>query len=190
MEDKIPEEQPNKLLPLLPHLADMIANDDDVAKALGDILRTANLSKDEGVIQEVNSCIKVLQGYHVNPNAKQKEYATRLMDLGIPQASAELAIDRIRGTSEKQVESKLEELPSDIQFELARHNYVRVVMLAQQSHYPQEKIRQFQELALRQYASDFRNLPGFRVLVREWEIPQNEVKRILEQLGLPLFTQG
>jgi len=171
MEDKIPEEQPNKLLPFLRRLADIISNDGDVDKASDDILRTANLINDQGVTQQLNNWIKVLQEYHINPDANQKEYLARLIELGIPTASAELALARIRET-----------MPSDIEFELGRHNYVRAVMLAQQNQYPQEKIRHFQELALRQYASDYRNLPGFRVLVKEWEIPQNEVKRILEQL--------
>jgi hypothetical protein len=171
MEDKIPEEQPNKLLPFLRRLADIISNDGDVDKASDDILRTANLINDQGVIQQLNNWIKVLQEYHINPDANPKEYLARLIELGIPTASAELALARIRET-----------VPSDIEFELGRRNYVRAVMLAQKNHYPQEKIRHFQELALRQYAADYRNLPGFRVLVKEWEIPQNEVKRILEQL--------
>lgn len=171
MGDKIPEEQPNKLLPFLRRLADIISNDGDVDKASDDILRTANLINDQGVVQQLNNWIKVLQEYHINPNANQKEYLERLVELGIPTASAELALARVR-----------EAVPRDIEFELRRRNYVRAVMLAQQNQYPQEKIRHFQELALRQYASDYRNLPGFRVLVKEWEIPQNEVKRILEQL--------
>ena len=171
MEDKIPEEQANKLLPFLRHLADIISNDGDVDKASDNILRTAKSSEDEGVIQQLNNWIRVLQEYHINPDANQKEYLARLIELGIPRASAELALARIRET-----------VPSDIESELGRRNYVRAVMLARQNNYPQEKIRHFQELALRQYASDYRNLPGFRVLVKEWEIPQNEVKKILEQL--------
>ncbi len=169
MTDQIPEEQQNELLPLLRPLADVIANDGDVDKALDDILRNSNLSKEERVTKELDSWIKILQEYHINSDAKQKEYVARLMELGIPQASAELALARTRET-----------VPSDVQFELTRHNYVRAVMLAEQNHYPQEKIRQFQELALRQYVSDYRNLLGFQKLVQEWEIPQSEVKRILD----------
>lgn len=171
MEDKIPDEQPNKLLPFLRRLADIISNDGDVDKTSDDILRSADLNKDEGVIQQLNNWIKVLQEYHINPDANQKEYLTRLIELGIPSASAELALAQMRET-----------LSSDIEFELGRRNYVRAALLAQQNHFPQEKIHHFQELALRQFATDFNNLPGFQVLVKEWEIPQNEVKRILEQL--------
>lgn len=182
MEDKIPEEQPNKLLPWLSRLSDVIAYEGDVDKELDDILRSANLEKEEWAKRQLDNWYKVLRQYHINPSAKQEEFVEKLMDLGVPQASAELAVARIRQTSEEQAELKLEERLSDIQLELARHNYVRAVMLAQQKHYPQEEIHRFQELALRQYASDYRNLPGFRVLVKEWEIPQNEVKKILEQL--------
>ena len=182
MEDKIPEEQPNKLLPWLSRLSDVIAYEGDVDKELDDILRSANLEKEEWAKRQLDNWYKVLRQYHINPSAKQEEFVEKLMDLGVPQASAELAVARIRQTSEEQAELKLEERLSDIQLELARHNYVRAVMLAQQKHYPQEEIHRFQELALRQYASDYRNLPGFQVLVREWEIPQKEVKRILGNL--------
>lgn len=181
MEDKIPQEQPNRLLQWLSQVADAIANERDVDKEKSNILHQANLEKDEGASRQLDSWFKVLQQYHLNPATKQEEYIEQLKELGIPQASAELAVARIRETPKK-AELKHEERLTGIQFELARHNFVRAVMLAQQGHYKEEEIRHFQELALRQYASDYRNLPGFRVLVKEWEIPQHEVKRVLEQL--------
>jgi len=130
MEDSIPEEQPNELLPLFRRLADIISNDGDVDKASDDFLYPANLSDDQGVIQQLNNWIKVLQEYHVNPDANQKEYLSRLIKFGIPTTSAKLALACVRET-----------VPSDIEFELGRRNYVRAVMLAQQNQYSQEKIR-------------------------------------------------
>jgi hypothetical protein len=171
MEDKIPDEQQNKLLPFLQRLADTISNDGDIDKASDDILRIADLGMHEAVDKQLNNWIKVLQEYHINPGSNQREYLARLSELGIPSDLAELALARIRET-----------VPSDIEFELRRCNYVRAVLLAQQEHYPQEKIHHLKELALRQYAADYRNLPGFQRLVKEWEIPQNEIKKILDQL--------
>ena len=183
MEDNVPQEQPSSLLPFLPHLADIISNDGDVDKASDDFLHNANLSKDESAIRQLSNLIKVLQDYNVNYDANQKEYVARLIKLGIPIASAELTLDRIHSASAELTLDRIrEEEPSEIEFELRRHNYVRAVILAQQNQYHQEKIHCFQELALRQYAADYRNLPGFRVLVKEWEIPQNRVKKILKQL--------
>lgn len=171
MDDKIPEKQPNKLLPFLRSLVETISNDGDIDKASADILNSTNLSEDQDAIQQLSSWIKVLQEYHVNPDVNQEEYLSILIGFGIPPASAKTALEILK-----------ESVPSEVEFELGRYNYVRAVILAQQKQLPLEKIRHFQELALRKYASDYRNFPGLQVLIREWEISPQEVKKILGQL--------
>jgi len=53
-------------------------------------------------------------------------------------------------------------------------------MLAEKTpDFPQEEIWHLKELALRQYAFDYQNMPGFNVLVEDWKVPRTEVERIL-----------
>ncbi len=283
MSELLSEEQQRKLLLALSPLSDAIANDDDIDKALEDILRKVDLKR-EGLIREkLDSYIKTLQAFHVNTKADDKEYVAKLTELGIPQASAELAITRIRGTSpvsegerfpeeaqqqklrvilssladviaddgdvyealeniltkansrkeewaegeldlyiktllechinraveEKDYVAKLmerrvpealaaqvvsrvrEKVPPDIEFEISRRNFVRAVLLAQNNHWPLDKIKHLQELAIRQFAAEYRNLPGLKKLVEEWEISKTEVDRILgDVLEQPMAYTG
>ena len=58
-------------------------------------------------------------------------------------------------------------------------NFVRAEMLARRHNLPSSVFRSLQELALMQYARDFRNLTGFEKLVKEYNITPSERKQIV-----------
>ena len=47
-------------------------------------------------------------------------------------------------------------------------NFVRETMLAERANSPREEVLALQEAALRQYLVEYRNLPGFLRLLREY----------------------
>lgn len=158
------DEQKSSLL----SLASVIAENGDTSKAIDDILAKSMVVDKDHIKEELNNYLKVLLECHINLDHNEQEFMERLVALGVPESSAKLAINMIR-----------EEVLTDIEFEKEHHNYVRAVLLAQKHHCSTDSIRNLQELAIRQYASEYRNLPGLRNLIRDWEIPKDQVESIL-----------
>lgn len=78
-------------------------------------------------------------------------------------------------------ESKEHIAEAEIDFEIGRRNFVRAVMLAEQHQYPKEKVRHLQELALKQYALDYRNRQGLQKLIQWYGFSESEVRRVIDE---------
>jgi len=70
---------------------------------------------------------------------------------------------------------------AEIDFEIGRRNFVRAAMLAEQHQYPLEKVRYLQELALKQYACEYRNAQGLQKLIREYGFSKSDVVRVMDE---------
>jgi len=182
-EERPPEESPTRLLTILRCVSVLIATEGDVELLLTDMLHSVGLSEGDSETNEIKSYIKILQQAHINPGEKQTGFIQSLEDHKVPKKYAARAVYTVTFHEEA---LKAWAVEDDIEFQITRRNvlqrnYVRAVMLAQQQTYFETITRYLQELALKQYASVFRNLPGFRRLVEEYEIPKDEVERILNE---------
>jgi len=68
---------------------------------------------------------------------------------------------------------------SEIDIEIGRRNFVRAVMLAQQQRLPEEDVRRLQELALEQYACEYRNAQGLQKLIEWYRLSKSEARRVI-----------
>jgi len=78
-------------------------------------------------------------------------------------------------------------IDQDVLLELDSQNYVRAILLSEKHAYEQNKIRRFQEYAVEQYAFDFRNAQGLRVLMQDYILSKEEVAKIINE-SLPEYT--
>jgi len=164
----------HKLELALPLLAETVAAGSDIDKSLAEIRQRLDLEEKHN--EAINNCLKILLELHINPDVQEKDYLAKLTNLGITDTLAKRAVALVRGKTLPAAAT----LEDEIQFEISRRNYVRAVLLAEKmSTTPQNEIWRLKELALRQYATDYRNLPGFKKLVQDWEVPRAEVERIL-----------
>jgi chromosome segregation ATPase len=70
-------------------------------------------------------------------------------------------------------------LEAEMDFEIGRRNFVRAVMLAEQHQLPEDKVHYLQELALKQYACEYRNAQGLQKLIQWYRFSKAEAKRII-----------
>ena len=174
MSNRLFDEELSRLTLALRDLAQAIAASSDPDKSLEDVKRKYDLG--EKYSEVLNNCLRILLEFHINPNVQQKEYLAKLTALGIPENSAKSVLTLVR----EEPSPPTSAVKDEIQFEISRRNYVRAVMLAEKTpDFPQEEIWHLKELALRQYAFDYQNMPGFNVLVEDWKVPRTEVERIL-----------
>jgi len=71
-------------------------------------------------------------------------------------------------------------LEAILQKKVEEKSYLSAIKLAQTIKLPQEKIRNLQELALKQMAFEYRNAIAVRNLAREWEISKAELESLLK----------
>ena len=64
-------------------------------------------------------------------------------------------------------EAERSSLEAQIEFEIARRNYVRAVKLMEQCQHPAAQVRNLQEQALKQYTCEYRNAQGLQKLI-DW----------------------
>jgi hypothetical protein len=76
-----------------------------------------------------------------------------------------------------QEKTRLEEI---LQKKIEDKNYLSAIKLAQTLKLPQEKIRNLQDLALKQMAFEYRNAVAVRNLAREWEISKTELESLIK----------
>jgi len=186
MNNQLPGEKSNKLLPALLPLAKCIGSGTVPEEhILQEILHSVGVETEEWAVEELVSWIKILQKASTASNDDERAAITaELQGRGIPMAPAILAIDAVYHPIAPSLIAAIaaEEASfqdEDIQVEIGRHNFVRAVMLAQQHDYPRDKVRYLQELALKKYAFEYRNYPGLRKLMREYELSEADLKRIL-----------
>jgi hypothetical protein len=67
-----------------------------------------------------------------------------------------------------------------LQKKITEKNYLAAIRLAQTMNLPQEKIRNWQELALKQMALEYRNAVAVRNLAQEWGYSKVDLAGILE----------
>jgi len=178
------QERETEILTILRCLSIIIATEGNVDELLDDVLQTYGLTKGIPETSDIDSYIKILQQAHINANADLNVFIQGLSNNRVPEKYSARAIYTVTLKEESLKEFCVED---DIEFQVARRsllqrNYVRAVMLGQRQLYPGGLIHHLQKLALKQYASVFRNLPGFRRLVQEYEISRNEVERILNEV--------
>ena len=186
MNNQLAEEKLNRLLPALSPLAKCIgARIVPEEHVLEEILRSIDVAPEEWAIEELVFWTKILQKASTAATDDEKAaIAVELQSRGIPEASATPAIDEVcRPVAPSLIATKEAKSPEeDIRFEIARHNFVRAVMLAQQHEYPQDKVQYLQRLALKQYASEYRNAQGLSNLIQEYGFSKAEVERILKEV--------
>jgi len=179
MSHRLSDEELREFEFILPRLTKVIATGSDIDKSLANISNECNSTKEKRFNEILRRYAQILQEAHDNLDTREDEYVAKLMEFGTHWASAKLAVLHVRG----RLPPATTTLEDEIQFEISRRNCVRAVVLAEKrATIPQNEIWRLKELALRQYASDYRNLPGFNKLVQDWEIPRTEVERILRDI--------
>ena len=183
MNNQLAEEKLNRVLPALSSLAKSIGAgtvpEEDVLK---EILRSISVEAEEWAVEELVFWSKILQRARTAATDGAKAaIAEELQARGIPEDTATLAVedDRHAGAPSLIVTEEGRSSEEDIRFEIGRQNFVRAAMLAQQHQRPHDEVRHLQELALKKYAFEYRNHPGLRKLMQEYELSEADLERIL-----------
>lgn len=71
-----------------------------------------------------------------------------------------------------------------------RRNFVRAVNIAKVLGRPQEEIRLLQMQAIKQYILEYRNPQGAIDLIKEYQISQEELHKLLEEVFQELKERG
>ncbi len=183
MNNQLAEEKLNRLLPALSSLAKSIGAgivpEKDVLK---EILHSIDVEAEEWAVEELVFWSKILQ--RATPASTDEEKAAIAKELqacGIPEDSATRAVDEIRhvGAPSPIAAEQGRSPEEEIRFEIGRRNFVRAAMLVQQHERPQDEVRHLQEVALKKYAFEYRNYPGLYKLMREYELSEVDLERIL-----------
>jgi len=185
-EEQFPEkEKLNKLLrallPLAKRIGTGIVPEEHVLK---EILFSVGVEAEEWAIEKLVFWAMILQKASTASNdAERAAIEMELQNRGIPEASAVLAVDTVcHPIAPSLIATEEARSPEEnIRSEIARHNFVRAVMLAQQHEYPQDKVQYLQKLALKQYASEYRNVQGLHKLMQEYGFSEAEVEQILKE---------
>ena len=184
MNNQLLKEKLNKLLPALSPLAKRIGiGTVPEEHVLKEILHSVGVETEGWAVEELVFWSKILQKASTASNDDEKAAIAELQSRGIPEASAVLAVDTVcHPIAPSLIATKEAKSPEeDIRFEIARHNFVRAVMLAQQHEYPRDKVQYLQRLALKQYANEYRNVQGLHKLMQEYGFSEAEVEQILKE---------
>ena len=66
--------------------------------------------------------------------------------------------------------------------QIERRNYAAAASLAEHLGEPQERIRELQEAAIKQYITEYRNAQGAIALAQEFRFSDDEIDRLLEAI--------
>ncbi|MFB0505095.1 MAG: hypothetical protein ACETWT_00025 [Thermodesulfobacteriota bacterium] len=71
------------------------------------------------------------------------------------------------------------ELEASLREHIERRNYAAAASMAERLEEPKEKIKELQEVAIKQYITEYRNAPGAIALAQEFRFTDDEIDRIL-----------
>ncbi len=74
------------------------------------------------------------------------------------------------------------ELEASLSEHIERRNYAAAASIAQQLAEPQERIKELQEAAIKQYITEYRNARGAIALVQEFRFADDEIDRLFEAI--------
>jgi predicted transcriptional regulator len=74
------------------------------------------------------------------------------------------------------------EREDSLEEQVERRNYVAAVPIAQRLGEPQERIRELQQAAIKQYITEYRNVPGTMALLERFQFADDELDRLLEAI--------
>ena len=73
-------------------------------------------------------------------------------------------------------------LEASLREHIEQRNYPAAVSMAERLEEPKERVKEFQEAAIKQYITEYRNGPGAIALAQEFRFTDDEIDRLLEAI--------
>jgi hypothetical protein len=77
---------------------------------------------------------------------------------------------------------EVEERETSLREHIEQRNYAAAASMAEEQGEPEERTKELQEAALKQYITEYRNAQGAMALVQEFRFTDDEIDRLLEAI--------